>query len=207
MNGRPAADIGVAKTVDNASPPVATMATFTVTADEPRGPVRQPASSSRTPCPWGSPRCRPRRRGSYTSPTWTVGDLNVGTPATLTIVASVDAPGALVNQAQKTQQTEADPNPTNDSASVSLERGGLGESEDPQDRRHRHEAVGSASAMTFNIVVVNQGPSPATGVTVSDVLPPGIDVRLRGSRLARTTRPPASGPSALSEWRPAPCSP
>jgi len=40
--------------------------------------------------------------------------------ATLTIVATVTAPGALVNTATITQQTEVDPNAANNSASVTL---------------------------------------------------------------------------------------
>src|SRR5262249_59691809 len=51
---------------------------------------------------------------------WAVGDLTASTSATLTILASVNKTGALVNVARKTAQTEIDPNPLNDDASVSL---------------------------------------------------------------------------------------
>ena len=172
VNGQPAADIGVGKTVDNASPAVGTMVTFTVTATN-AGPSPATGVVVTDALPVGLTEVSATpSHGSYTSPTWTVGDLNVGTPATLTIVASVDAPGALVNQAQKTQQTETDPNPTNDSASVSLNAAASANLKILKTQTQTRGAVGEA--LTFNIVVFNQGPSPATGVTVSDVLPPGM---------------------------------
>ena len=60
-------------------------------------------------------------QGTYVAPEWTVGTLSeTGTPATLTLVATVTAPGALVNTATITQQTEVDPNAANNSASVTL---------------------------------------------------------------------------------------
>ena len=50
-------------------------------------------------------------QGTYVAPDWTIGTLSeTGPPATLTIVATVTAPGALVNTATITQQTEVDPN-------------------------------------------------------------------------------------------------
>ena len=172
VNGQPAADIGVGKTVDNASPAVGTMVTFTVTATN-AGPSPATGVVVTDALPVGLTEVSATpSQGSYTSPTWTVGDLNVGTPATLTIVASVDAPGALVNQAQKTQQNETDPNPTNDSASLSLNAAASANLKILKTQTQTRGSVGEA--MTFNIVVVNQGPSPATGVTVSDVLPAGM---------------------------------
>ena len=62
-------------------------------------------------------------QGTYAAPDWTVGTLSETGPAataTLTIVATVTAPGALVNTATITQQTEVDPNAANNSASVTL---------------------------------------------------------------------------------------
>ena len=204
VNGQPAADIGVAKTVDNPSPAVGTMVTFTVTATN-AGPSPATGVVVTDALPAGLTLVSATpSQGSYTAPTWTVGDLNVGTPATLTIVASVDAPGALVNQAQKTQQIEADPNPTNDSASVSLNAAasanlrilktqtltrGVGRRGD--DLQHRRGQPGA---------------EPGHRSHRERRAAAGDDVRLRGSRAACTTRPPASGPSALSERRRAPCS-
>ena len=60
--------------------------------------------------------------------------MNVGTPATLTIVATVDAPGALVNQAAEDAAGRSGPEPANDSASVTLNAAESANLEDPQGR-------------------------------------------------------------------------
>src|SRR5262249_58615327 len=61
-------------------------------------------------------------QGTYDaqSGTWTVGNLALDASASLTLVATVQAAGPLMNSARTTAQTEADPNPANDEASVSL---------------------------------------------------------------------------------------
>src|SRR5262249_37364117 len=104
--------------------------------------------------------------------TWTVGNVAVGTPATLTLVASVNAAGALVNTATKTAQTEADPNPLNDESSVTLNAGTSADIDVTKAASNSTPAVGEE--VTFTVKVLNRGPSPATGVVVSDVLPSGL---------------------------------
>ena len=59
--------------------------------------------------------------GSWTSPTWTVGNMASGAKETLTIVASVgaEATGTLTNTAKVTSTT-ADPDQTNNSATATI---------------------------------------------------------------------------------------
>ncbi len=111
--------------------------------------------------------------GTYTAPTWTVGTLSeTGTPATLTIVATVTAPGALVHTATITQQTELDPNGANNSASVTLNAAESANLTVTKALTRASPHVGEL--LTFNVSVANQGPSPATGVAVTDLLPAGL---------------------------------
>ena len=98
------------------------------------------------------------------------------TPATLTIVATVTAPGALVNTATITQQTEVDPNAANNSASVTLNAAESANLTVTKALTRSSPHVGEL--LTFNVIVANQGPSPATGVAVTEVLSAGLAFEL-----------------------------
>ena len=92
--------------------------------------------------------------------------------ATLTIVATVTAPGALVKTATITQQTEVDPNAANNRASVTLNAAESANLTVTKALTRSSPHVGEL--LTFNVIVANQGPSPATGVQVTEVLSAGL---------------------------------
>src|SRR5262249_46839453 len=92
--------------------------------------------------------------------------------ASLTLVATVQAAGPLMNSARTTAQTEADPNPANDEASVSLNAGTTADV--AVSKTISNPAPGVGAQVSFTVTVTNRGPSPATGVVVSDVLPAAL---------------------------------
>jgi uncharacterized repeat protein (TIGR01451 family) len=174
INAAKAADVAVQKTVDNATPSVGDSVTFTVAATN-RGPSPATGIVVQDALPAGlTLDSATASQGTYDPATgrWTVGDLDLSTSATLTLVASVDATGALVNTTKKTAQTEIDPNPLNDQASVSLNATatadiGVGKAMSPLT-----PAVGQQ--VTFTVTATNHGPSPATGAVITDQLPAGV---------------------------------
>ena len=88
-------------------------------------------------------------------------------------MATVTAPGALVTTAAITQQTEVDPNAANNSASVTLNAAESANLRVVKSLTRSSPHVGEL--LTFNVVVANQGPSPATGVQVTEVLSAGLE--------------------------------
>ena len=107
------------------------------------------------------------------APDWTIGTLSeIGPPVTLTIVANVTAPGPLFSAATISKQNEADSNPDNNRASVTLN--GTASANLKVTKSLTRSAPHVGELLTFNVVVTNQGPSPATGVAVTDVLSAGL---------------------------------
>lgn len=115
-----AADIGIAKSVSNATPAVGTNVTFTVSAHN-NGPNATTALQVTDLLPMGltfvsaSP-----SQGTYDPVTgiWDVGALAVGATATLQITATVKGTTPVTNTATRTSTSPIDPNPANDSSST-----------------------------------------------------------------------------------------
>jgi uncharacterized repeat protein (TIGR01451 family) len=101
----------------------------------------------------------------------TLGAIANGADATLAIVASVNLPGELTNTASVATADQNDPNPANNSSGVTEN----GQASDIQ----LLKGVDNANPLrgddvTFTITATNNGPSAATGVVISDVLPAGL---------------------------------
>ena len=175
VNGAANADVGVITIADRPAPLVGETVTFTVTVTN-SGPSPATGVVVTDALPAGLAFVSATAsQGTYTAPAWTVGTLSETGPtatATLTIVATVTATGALVNTATITQQTEVDANPANDSASVTLNAAESANLKVIKAPTRSSPVVGEL--VTFIVVVSNQGPSPATGVQVTDVLPAGL---------------------------------
>src|SRR5262249_33805474 len=156
---------------DRSRPSVGEQVTFTVTATN-NGPSAAPGVVVTDALPAGLTLVSSTpSQGTYASAdgTWTVGTLGVDASATLTLVAAVGSTGTLVNTAAKTAQGVTDPNPLNDAASVTLN---AGTSADVQVSKAVSDPAPSVGEqVTFTVDVLNRGPSPATGVVVTDLLP------------------------------------
>ncbi len=175
------ADISITKTVDDDTPNRDQDITFTIVVanagpDQATGVVIEdllPAgldfvSSTET-------------QGTYVSGTgvWTVGTINSGADATLTITATTATIGTKTNTAELTALDQFDSDSTPDNQDPQ---------EDDQDSQDVTPNVADLSItktvddttpdrnqqITFTVVVSNAGPNEATGVVVNDLLPAGL---------------------------------
>jgi uncharacterized repeat protein (TIGR01451 family) len=112
--------------------------------------------------------------------TCTLGTLNVGTSATVTIVMRATAPGILPNAADVTA-TERDPNVDNNTATtgaiVTPPPGPVVQPADLSVVKTGSSSTGTVGQpFTYQIVVANSGPGPATGVVLSESVPDGVSL-------------------------------
>ena len=118
-----AADIAVAKSVDNATPLVGATVTFTVTATN-HGPDAATTLRVDDEVPVGLllVAAEPAAGTVYSPPNgpWQIPALGVGQSTTLRLIASVETSGTLTNQAAYVAGQPVDRNPANDVATATL---------------------------------------------------------------------------------------
>jgi LPXTG-site transpeptidase (sortase) family protein len=169
----PSADIGITKTVDNATPSLGSNVTFTVTASN-HGPDNATGVQVTDQLPAGLTLVSATPSvGTYDSGTgvWNIGSLANGANATLSTVATVTGTGALTNTATKTGEDQGDPVSGNNSATATVTALGA----DIAIAKTVDNATPSlGSNVTFTVTATDNGPSNATGVQVTDLLPAGL---------------------------------
>ncbi|WP_414470007.1 DUF7507 domain-containing protein [Methanobacterium sp. ACI-7] len=171
------ADLGISKTVNKKMPYIGDSVTYTVTVtnDGPNGATGVIVNDSLhagLQFVSASP-----SQGTYSFSsgilTWNVGDLDREASATLEIVVRVLQEGTITNTANVTGN-EYDPNHTNNQSSETINVQPVANLKITKDVDNR-EPTPSNSVAKFTLTVQNQGPSNATGVTVIDVLPEGLN--------------------------------
>ncbi|MEP6484239.1 MAG: hypothetical protein ABJB01_07300 [Rudaea sp.] len=175
LNGQQA-DVQVVKTVDNADPNVGDTVTFTVTTTN-LGPSSATGVQVTDALPAGlSLVTATPSSGTYNTATgiWNIGNLDAsgaGAVVTLTITATVNQPGTITNTATKTAEDQTDPNTTNNTSSSSLSGA---PSADVAVTKSGPAAVTAGNTVVYTVTIVNNGPSDAASVSVTDTTPSGL---------------------------------
>ena len=168
-----AADIAITKTVDNATPNQNTNVTFTITATN-IGPSNATGVQVTDKLPAGLTFVSATpSAGTYNavSGLWDIGAIANSANATLSIIATVTGTNPVFNTASKTAEAQPDPNPGNDAASATV----TGQSADISVAKVVDNATPPLNSnVTFTVTVTNNGPSSATGVVVTDLVPAGL---------------------------------
>ena len=176
------ADLSLTKTVNKTTPNVGEDVTFTVTVKN-DGPSNATGVSVKDVLPAGLTfQTFATAAGTYNSSTgvWTVGNLATGATATLSLVVKVTTTGTKTNTAEVSaaDQHDIDSTPNNnvptedDQASVSLTPAVADLS---LTKTVNKTTPNVGEDVTFTVTVKNDGPSNATGVSVKDVLPNGLN--------------------------------
>ncbi|MGL2994043.1 PKD domain-containing protein [Flavobacterium sp. TSSA_36] len=179
----PLIDLSVNKTVDNSTPAVGNTVIFTVTVAN-AGPSSATAIVVTDKLPTGfSFSSATTAAGSYNNLTgsWTVGTLTSGASATLTVRAIVLPTGNYHNIAEVTGANEVDSNSTpgnndpieNDQHDVTVFP--VQKADLSVVKTINVPSTDVGNNVVFTIQVANSGPSDATGVTISDLLPSGYE--------------------------------
>jgi uncharacterized repeat protein (TIGR01451 family) len=167
------ADLALAKTVSNATPNVGDTITFTVTlTNNGPNPATNVTVNDALPAGLSFVSATPSQ-GSYNAGTgvWTVGTVTTGASQTLQLQATVASGSPLTNTATIGHSDQSDPVPGNNSASAT---------ETPQSADLALAKTVSDSTpdvgdtITFTVTLTNNGPDPATNVSVQDALPAGL---------------------------------
>jgi uncharacterized repeat protein (TIGR01451 family) len=170
------ADLGLTKTVDEATPNEGDTITYEIVLEN-AGPSTALGIQITDALPAGVTfQSATVSQGLYNDGTglWFVGNMVAGTVDTLQIVATVDlgtAGSTITNTASVTAVTQADPNPGNDTASVDV----TVQSIDLVVAKIVDVALPNELAtIVYTVTVTNDGPSDATGVELTDLLPAGV---------------------------------
>ncbi len=172
-----ATDLVIAKIVDNGTPDEGDTVTFTVTVTN-NGPAQASNVSIDDALPAGlTAGTITFSQGSFTAPTWTIGTIDSGSNATLTIQATVDAGTAgsiITNTVTNVTLDQVDSDTTADDPSESITVGNatdlvIGKTVD-------NGTPDEGDTVTFTVTVTNNGPAQATNVSIDDVLPAGLTI-------------------------------
>ena len=168
-------DLVVTKTVDNGTPDEGDTVTFTVTVTN-SGSVQVTNVSIDDVLPAGlTAGTITPSQGSYTAPTWTIGTIDSGANATLTIQATVDAGTAgstITNMVTNVSLDQVDSDTTADDLSESIT---VGNATDLVITKIVDNGTpDEGDTVTFTVTVTNNGPAQASNVSIDDALPAGL---------------------------------
>ena len=167
------ADLALTKSVSNPAPNVGDTITYTITLtnsgpDPATGVQVQDAAAAGVSFVMATP-----SQGTYdpASGIWTVGTVDVGSPATLVIQAIVISPNPRTNTATITSSDQFDPNTANNTASVVTvpQQADLALTKTTSD-----PTPNVGDTVTFTVTLSNNGPDAATDAQVTDLLPAGL---------------------------------
>jgi uncharacterized repeat protein (TIGR01451 family) len=187
-----AADLEIAKTVDDPTPNEGDSITYTVTVTN-LGPDDATGVEVTDLLPAGVTYAGDTpSQGSYDDATgvWTVGAITAADSATLALAATVDvgtAGSTITNTASVTGLDQIDPVAANDADSVAV----IVQSADLEIEKGVDNATPNESdPVAYTVTVRNLGPHAATGVEVTDLLPAGVvyasDTPSQGSYVSAT---------------------
>src|SRR5262249_48611109 len=112
-------------------------------------------------------------QGSYAGGVWTVGTVAPSAAPTLTLAALVVSPDAETNTATISHSDQFAPNPGNNQAAATVTPQQaelvLGKQVSPAEQMQGFN-------VTYTFILHNNGPSAATGVTVTDPFPAGLTI-------------------------------
>jgi uncharacterized repeat protein (TIGR01451 family) len=168
----PEADLTVVATVDQATPPQGAI-TYRVTLTN-AGPNPATGVEVKDLLPAGVTfQTGVPSQGTYNSTTgkWTIGNLPASASTTLALQGIIVAWGVLANVAQVTHLDQLDVNSFNDAAcatAIPLE------SDLQVAVRTSNPAPGAGVSVTYTVTATNNGPDPASAVTIQDLLPPSV---------------------------------
>ncbi|MCW2120516.1 Ig-like domain-containing protein, partial [Flavobacterium sp. 7A] len=113
---------------------------------------------------------------TYSGGLWTIGNINIGSSAILVIDARVTAAGTvaqtpIVNTATAASGNESDPTTVGDDLTEPIT---VTSSDLVTEKTVSNSNPSETETITYTIKVTNNGPSPATAVRVTDILPIGV---------------------------------